>query len=368
MSPVCDLSLCDRRGRANLGLVTLQMLRSAFAPAPGYLDTATSGLPTSGTVDAMVNAIEAWRAGSPDLVAYDEAVAAARTAFGRVVGVPAAHVAIGATTAEFVGLVAASLPAGAEVVTASGDFTSVTYPFLARGDLTVVDVPLARIPEAIGPRTAVVAFSLVQSIDGEIADLDAVVASARAHGALTVVDLTQAAGWLPVDASRLDITVTSAYKWLCAPRGTAFLTAGEEARERLRPVHANWYAGEDVWGSVYGHHMHLAHDTRRFDTSPAWLCWVGAVPALGAFADELAGPDPEAIRRHDVGLADALRAHLDMEPGGTAIVSLPDPDGTSAERLAAAGIRSAGRGGCVRVGFHVWNDEHDVAAAVAALS
>ena len=310
----------------------------------------------SGTAEAMVNAIAAWQAGSPDLVAYDEAVAAARTAFGRVVGVPAAHAAIGATTAEFVGLVAASLPAGAEVVTACGDFTSVTYPFLARGDLRVVDVPLGRIADAIGPRTAAVALSLVQSIDGAIADLDAIVDAARAHEALTVVDLTQAAGWLPVDASRLDVTVTSAYKWLCAPRGTAFLTAGEEARDRLRPVHANWYAGEDVWGSVYGHDVCLAHDTRRFDTSPAWLCWVGAVPALEAFADELAGPDPDAIRRHDVGLADALRTRLDMAPAGTAIVSLPDPDGSKADCLAAAGIRAAGRGEFVRL-----------AAALAAL-
>ena len=152
--------------------MTLQTLRSAFDTAPGYLNTATSGLPVSGTVESMVNAIAAWRAGSPDLAAYDEAVTAARTAFGRVVGVPAAHVAIGATTAEFVGLVAASLPTGAEVVTASGDFTSVTYPFLARRDLNVVDVPLARVADVIGPRTAAVAFSLVQSIDGAIADLD----------------------------------------------------------------------------------------------------------------------------------------------------------------------------------------------------
>lgn len=347
--------------------MTLQTLRSAFTPTPGYLNTPTSGLPVSGTAEAMVDAITAWRAGSPDLVAYDEAVAAARTTFGRVVGVPAAHVAIGATTAEFVRLVAASLPTGAEVLTASGDFTSVTYPFLARGDLTVVEVPLARIADAIGPRTAAVAFSLVQSIDGAIADLDAIVAGARAHGALTVVDLTQAAGWLPVDASRLDVTVTSAYKWLCTPRGTAFLTAGEQARERLRPVHANWYAGEDVWGSVYGHDLCLAHDTRRFDTSPAWLCWVGAVPALEAFADELTGPDPDAIRRHDVGLADALRTLLGMEPAGTAIVSVPDPDGSKADRLTAAGIRSAGRGEYVRLGFHVWNDMNDVTAALAAL-
>jgi selenocysteine lyase/cysteine desulfurase len=315
----------------------------------------------------MGAAISGWQAGRPDVAAYDEAVAASRSAFARVVGVPSSHVAIGATTAGLVALVAASLPAGAEVLTAVGDFTSVTYPFLAREDLVVSAVPVAELAGSIGPRTAAVAFSLVQSKDGTVADLDAVGDAAREAGALTLVDLTQAAGWLPVDAGAADVTVTAAYKWLCAPRGTAFLTAGEAVRERLRPLHANWYGAEDVWGSVYGHDMRLAHDTRRFDTSPAWLCWVGAAPALEAFADELAGADPGAICRHDVALADAVREGLGLEPAGRAIVSLPDATGEVAARLAAADLRHAGRGGSARLAFHVWNDEEDVAAVLAAL-
>ena len=347
--------------------MTLETLRSAFAPTRGYLNAATCGLPTASTVEAMGAAIAAWRSGRPDVAAYDEAVAASRSAFARVVGVPSSEVAIGATTAGLVALVAASLPAGAEVLTAVGDFTSVTYPFLARADLVVHAVPVAHLAGAIGPRTAAVAFSLVQSKDGTLADLDAISTAAREAGALTLVDLTQAAGWLPVDAGRVDVTVTAAYKWLCAPRGTAFLTAGPELRERLRPIHANWYGGEDVWGSVYGHDMRLARDTRRFDTSPAWLCWVGAAPALEVFADELAGPHPHAIHRHDAALADALRAGLGLEPAGTPIVSLPDPSGEIAARLAGADLRAAGRGGCARLSFHLWNDEQDVAAALAAL-
>ena len=367
MVQALDLPLCDGVAVPQPRSVTFDALRSAFAPTRGYLDAATTGLPTRGTVDAMTAALAAWQSGAPDLAAYDEAVATSRSAFARVAGVPVEHVAIGSTTAELVALVAASLPTGAEVLTATGDFTSVTYPFLARGDLVVREVPVAGLAGAVGPRTGAVAFSLVQSRDGRVADLDAVADAARATGALTLVDLTQAAGWLPVDASRADVTVTSAYKWLCAPRGTAFLTAGGDIRERLRPLHANWYGAEDVWGSVYGHDMALARDTRRFDTSPAWLCWVGAAPALAAFADELAGDDPGAIRRHDVALADAVRAGLGLDPAGTAIVSLADPSGDVAARLAATGLRCAGRGGCVRVGFHVWNDESDVAAVLAAL-
>ena len=104
---------------------------------------------------------------------------------------------------------------------------------------------------------------------------------------------------------------------------------------------------------------------RRFDVSPAWLCWVGAVPAL-----ERSRPlRLDAVHRYTVGLADAFRAGVGLPPGGSAIVRLPD-DAAGSRRalLAAQGTRAAGRGGGVRLAFHVWNDTADVERAVAALS
>ena len=111
--------------------------------------------------------------------------------------------------------------------------------------------------------------------------------------------------------------------------------------------------------------MALARDARRFDVSPAWLCWVGAVPALELFA---AAPR-DAVHRYTVGLADAFRAGVGLPPGGSAIVRLPD-DAAGSRRtlLAAQGTRAAGRGGGVRLAFHVWNDAADVERAVATLS
>jgi hypothetical protein len=109
--------------------------------------------------------------------------------------------------------------------------------------------------------------------------------------------------------------------------------------------------------------MRLAPDTRRFDVSPAWLCWSGAVPALETFADA----DLDAVRAHDVGLADSLLTALDLEPAGSAIVSLDDPDGVLVNRCGAAGLSVSGRGGRLRVGFHVWNDDDDVQRLLAVL-
>ena len=346
---------------------SLDTLRAAFTPVPGYLDAATCGLPARATTEAMHEAIETWQAGRADLAVYDAAVVASRSAYARLVGTDPSRVAIGSQTSALVGAVAASVPDGADVLVVDGDFSSVVFPFLAQADrgVTVRHAPLDDLASAIRPGTHTVAFALVQSLDGRVADVDAVLAAARVVGARTVCDVTQAAGWLPVEADRFDVTVCSAYKWLSAPRGTAFLTVGPELLADLRPSSAGWYAGEEIWSSVYGPDMALARDARRLDVSPAWLCWVGAAPVLAAFADA----DTEQVRRYDVGLADSFRAALGLEPGGSAIVALPDDAaGSRRARLSAGGTRSAGRGGRVRLAFHVWNDDADVARAVAALS
>src|SRR5689334_6422196 len=102
---------------------------------PGWLNTATHGLPPARTAAALRRALDSWAAGRPDLDGYEEAVAAARSGYARLVGVDAARVALASTVAGAVGLVAAALPAGAEVLAYEGDFSSVVQPFAGRADL-----------------------------------------------------------------------------------------------------------------------------------------------------------------------------------------------------------------------------------------
>jgi selenocysteine lyase/cysteine desulfurase len=341
----------------------LETAQDLFRPDGSFLDTASAGLPPSTTVAALQEALATWSAGRAAPADYDACVTEARQIFARLAGVPAENVAAGSQTSVFAGMVAASLPAGAEVVAADGDFTSLLFPFLARPDLVVRLVPLEELAGQIGPRTHLVAVSAAQSATGALADLDAVAAAATAYGARTLIDTTQSCGWLPTAAARFDYTVCSAYKWLLAPRGTAFLTASSRRWEELLPVCANWYAGPDPWSSIYGGPLRLAPDARRFDLSPAWLCWVGAVPSLRVI--EQVGV--AAIGAHDVALANRFRAGLGLPAAGSAIVSVAA--GTDApQRLAAAGVAASARAGRLRAAFHLYNTEADVDRALAALS
>lgn len=255
------------RTQGREGALSIREAQREFSAGVVYLNTAGYGLPPRAAHEAMLAAERDRAAGLMTAPGMDEAVTRSREAFARLLGVPAERVACGPQVSYFVGLVAASLPAGSAVLVADGDFTSLLWPFAARPELTVRSVPLERIADAVDGRTDLVAVSAVQSADGRIAPIGDLIAAARAHGARILLDATQAAGWLPLPAGPagcdVDWMVCGGYKWLLGPRGTCFLTGTPEALDALPAIGAGWYAGADIWDSVYGLPLRLAPDARR---------------------------------------------------------------------------------------------------------
>jgi len=347
-------------------MTTLAEARTQFVGGRHYLGACSLGLATTSTLEAMQADQADWAAGQCSPAKYDAVIDRTRASFARLMGVDASRVAIGSQTSAMVSVLAAAVPAGREVLCVDGDFSSMVFPFVVSQSRGVVvrHVALEALAASITPATHLVAFSLVQSSSGRVADIDAIVAAARANGAFTVCDTTQAAGAMPVDASLFDATICHAYKWLCAPRGAAFMTLTEGYQQTLAPIQANWYAGDDIWGSCYGPTMNLAADARSFDVSPAWPVWVGAEPAIELFASL----DLAEVHAHNVALGDALCDGLGIPRRGQAIVTWPDADGRHLQALVVAGIVASGRAGCARVAFHLWNDSRDVEAVLAALA
>lgn len=326
--------------------------------ARGYLAVASIGLPTRDTVAALRADLDLWAAGDREAKEYDPIYQATRASYAKLVGVEVDRVATGSQTSALASIVAAAVPAGADVLCVTGDFTSIVFPFMQRPDVRVRHVPLDELAASITDDTWLVAFSFAQSATGRIADVEAIAAAAHTHGAYTLCDTTQAAGVHPVAASLFDATVCHSYKWLCSPRGVAFLTMSEQFQGELTPIHAGWYAGESVWTSVYGPEMHLAATARSFDVSPAWPAWVGAEPAIAMFATL----DIAEVWERTAGLGNILCDALEIPRQNQAIVTWDDPEGRDFARLTDAGLKLSGRAGRARVSFHLWNDESDVEA------
>jgi selenocysteine lyase/cysteine desulfurase len=334
-----------------------------WSPQPGWLNTASYGLPPQPAWEALQAALADWRVGATSWEGWSEATDVARQTFARLIGVPASHVTVGAQVSQLIAPLAAALRDGARVVAPDIEFTSNLFPWLVQQDrLTVTTASTDRLLETIAAGCDVVAFSLVQSATGEVADYAQIVATAREQGALVVVDATQACGWLPFDGSLADVVAVGGYKWLMAPRGTALAYLSPAVQAMIRPVAAGWYAGADVYESFYGPPLRLAADARRFDISPAWFSWVAAAPALGVIEDI----GVEAIHEHNVALANRFLTGLGQPVGNSAIVTVDVPEAD--RKLEAAGVRAAVRAGRVRASFHVYSTEADVDLALDALT
>ncbi len=137
----------------------------------------------------------------------------------------------------------------------------------------------------------------------------------------------------------------------------------------LTPLFAGWAAGEHPWDSTYGRVEELARSARRFDESPAVLAYAGGRHSL-ALIEEL-GVD--AVRAHDLGLADRFRAglrslgHEPVPAPGSAIVSVPGL-GHRQPEVSRAGVEVSDRAGNLRAAFHLYNTAEDVDRLLDVLS
>ena len=82
-------------------------------PEPGWLNTASYGLPPRPAWDALQAVLDDWRVGRTSWEPWDEPTARARGCFAPLIGVGGAPVGVGAPGSPKVAPAAAAIPAGA---------------------------------------------------------------------------------------------------------------------------------------------------------------------------------------------------------------------------------------------------------------
>ena len=161
----------------------------------------------------------------------------------------------------------------------------------------------------IGPRTRLLAVSQLSNVLGAWQPLPALLAMARQHGALSVVDGAQGIvhGRHDVQALGCDFYVFSSHK-LYGPEGLGVLFARNDALTQLR----HWqFGGEMVLQTDY--------QNARFRPAPlgfeAGTPPIASVIGLGATLDYLGGLDQQAVSAHEAALHDYLLKGLEARNG-----------------------------------------------------
>jgi len=189
----------------------------------------------------------------------------ARAALASGLGAQPGHLVFIPNATTGVNLVARSLPLapGDEVLSTSleyGACDAAWQRFCAQRGARYrrVEIPLPyrrgevvdRLMAAVTPRTRVLFASHITSTTALTLPIAELCAAARAGGLLTLIDGAHAPGQIPLDLDAIgaDFYVGNCHKWLCAPKGAAFLHARPEHHEALEATVISWGYAEGTGG------------------------------------------------------------------------------------------------------------------------
>ncbi|MBL4847242.1 MAG: aminotransferase class V-fold PLP-dependent enzyme [Planctomycetes bacterium] len=201
----------------------------------------------------------------------------------------------------------------------------VTIPFPISGPEAVCEAVAAGFSE----RTRLLLIDHITSPSGLVFPIAELVALAHERGIEVLVDGAHAPGMIPLDLSALnaDYYTGNCHKWLCSPKGAAFLHVRRDRQAKIRPLAISHGANDESKGRS---RFRLEFDWTGSADPSSYLCVPGAIHFLG----ELFTGGWDALYAHNRALAlsarkqmaDALEVEVpapDSMIGNLAAVTLP---------------------------------------------
>ncbi len=182
-------------------------------------------------------------------------------------------------------------------------YVNVALPLPMTTPETLVETLFA----AVTPATRVIFLSHVTSPTALIFPVAEICRRARERGILTVVDGAHAPGQidLDLDAIGADAYSGNCHKWMCGPKGSAFLHVRPEHQDRVEALAVSW-----GWGEGFQAHDGLARS--QFIHRNQWQGTrdPAAYLAVPAALDFLAAHDWDAVRQRCFTMATGVAARV----------------------------------------------------------
>jgi isopenicillin-N epimerase len=206
----------------------------------------------------------------------------------------------------------------------------IDLPFPVDSEQQIIDAVLA----GVSSRTRLALLDHVTSPTALVLPIARLVGELRARGVETLVDGAHAPGMVPIDLTQLGAGyyTGNAHKWLCAPKGSAFLHVRRDLQRLIHPC---------VISHGYGEGFRAEFDWTGTSDPSAWLCIPKAIEFMQGL---LPGGWPALMARNHALAIEArnlVNARFALAPAAPesmigSIASIPLPPaapGSAAARL-----------------------------------
>ncbi len=216
----------------------------------------------------------------------------------------------------------------------------------------------------------------VHSNTGLRVPVTAICALAAEREIVTVVDIAQSVGVVPIDLKTwgADFVIGSCVKWLCGGPGAGFLWVRPDRLSECQPTDVGWFSHEDPF-EFDMHNFRYAKDALRFwGGTPSVQPYVTAANSI----ELLHGIGIDTLRQHNLDLTQLLIDAVDSDKlvtpskasqrGGTVVLQFPETYREPlAIRLREAGVSFDVRPTGIRLSPHIYNSVEEINQVIELL-
>ena len=222
---------------------------------------------------------------------------------------------------------------------------------------------------------AAVLITHVHSNTSTQVDVAGICALARDKDIVSIVDIAQSAGVIPIDIQAWlpDFILGSCVKWLCGGPGAGYLWANPDIIERCTPSDVGWWSHSNPFEFDIHHFEYASGALRFWGGTPSVMPYVIATNSI----ETILQVGVDVIRQHNLKLTKKilhrLGYNISLTPdkseqrGGTLVLNFADKQTDVINSLESAQVRFDARATGLRLSPHIYNSEHEIDAVVECI-
>lgn len=198
-----------------------------------------------------------------------------------------------------------------------------------------------------------------------------IIKKAKQINSLSIIDVAQSAGVIPLDLTKLDadFMIGSSVKWLCGGPGAAYLWINSEQLDKCEPKDVGWFSHENPFEFNINHFTYNHTALKFWGGTPSVAPYIIAANSIRYFATL----SPDIVRTHNLAMLSLIHQNLtnyivspldSNQCSATVILHFANKQKQVLAALNKSKISVDERKYGLRVSPHIYNTNEDIAVFI----